>query len=98
VLVESTLDVPPSTYPEVGSTLDDLKKPFAWNGIIYEPQQLFNDVVYIEMIPLTMRKKREKESLRKYMAIERAWGVQTKFMKMHRKSKLIKLKRVFKLT
>jgi hypothetical protein len=44
VLVESTLDTPPDKYPEVCSTLDDLKKPFKYNNIIYEPELLFNDV------------------------------------------------------
>ena len=97
VLVESTLDEPPEKYPEVGSTLDDLKKPFRYENIIYEPWQLFNDVYYYEVAPLTRRRCEKKEHLEKYVAIERAWGVQTKFTRAHRKSKWAKIRKLFNL-
>jgi len=98
VLVESTLDTPPPRYPEVGSTLEDLKRPFTWEGIVYVPEQLFNDVVYVEIRPLiTMRRRKERERLEKYSAIERAWKIETKFMKALRRSKLYRIKRALRL-
>jgi hypothetical protein len=98
VLVESTLDTPPPRYPEVGSTLEDLKKPFAWEGVVYEPEQLFNDVIYVEIRPLTTRRgRKERERLEKYSAIERAWGIETKFTKALRRSRLYRIKRALRL-
>jgi hypothetical protein len=98
VLVESTLDVPPAKYPEVGATLEDLKKPFAWEGIVYVPEQLFNDVVYVEIKPLiTMRERRMRERKEKYEAIMKAWKVRTKYHVSLERSRLYKLKRALRL-
>jgi hypothetical protein len=97
VLVESTLDTPPSQYPEVGSTLDDLNKPFRYENIIYEPELLFNDVQYIEISSATsckrivLSRKRFVENRGKYEAIAKAWRVNTKPLRYFR-SKLAKLR------
>jgi hypothetical protein len=90
VLVETTLDVPPSRYPEVCSSLDDLKRPYRFESVIYEPEQLFNDEVYIELRPLIARKR---SSRRVHEAIERAWGIESKYMKALRRSLSYRIKR-----
>lgn len=95
VLCEMTLDVPPQRYPEVGATLEDLKKPYAYNRIVYESQILFNDaIVEGATAALLGRRKNTKEV---HEAIERAWGVESKYMKALRKSKLYRLKRALRL-
>jgi hypothetical protein len=94
VLVESTLDTPPAKYPEVGSTLDDLKKPFTYGSVVYDPEALFNDILYIEVRPISLGRK---DTRVKHETIEKAWGIQSKFMKQLRKSKMFKLKRALKL-
>jgi hypothetical protein len=97
VLCEMTLDTPPR-YPEVGSTLEDLKKPFAWEGVVYEPEQLFNDVVYVEIKPLTtMRERRMRERKEKYEAIMKAWKIKTKYHAALERSKLYRIKRALRL-
>jgi len=93
VLVETTLDVPPSRYPEVGVTLDDLKRPYKFESVIYEPEQLFNDEVYIELRPLITRKRSKRSSRRVHEVIERAWGVESKYMKALRRSLSYRIKR-----
>lgn len=90
VLVETTLDVPPSRYPEVGSSLDDLKRPYRFESVIYEPEQLFNDEVYVELRPLITRKR---SSRKVHEAIERAWGIESKYMKALRRSLSYRIKR-----
>jgi hypothetical protein len=95
VLVESTLDIPPQKYPEVGSTLDDLKKPFRLENIIYDPEVLFNDQVYVEVRPITLGRR---DTRVKHEAIEKAWGIESKYMKALRRSKLYRLKRTLRLT
>jgi hypothetical protein len=95
VLVESTLDTPPAKYPEVGSTLDDLKKPFRLENIIYDPEVLFNDQVYVEVRPITLGRR---DTRVKHEAIEKAWGIESKYMKALRRSRLYKLKRALRLT
>jgi hypothetical protein len=97
VLVESTLDAPPPRYPEVGSTLEDLKKPFAWEGVVYVPEQLFNDVVYVEIRPLTMRGRRMRERKEKYEAIMKAWKAKTKYHAALERSLAYKIKRALRL-
>jgi hypothetical protein len=98
VLVESTLDTPPPRYPEVGLTLDDLKRPFVWEGIVYVPEQLFNDVVYVEVKPLTtMRERRMRERKEKYDAIMRAWKAKTKYHVALERSRLHRMKRALRL-
>jgi hypothetical protein len=97
VLVESTLDTPPGQYPEAGSTLDDLKRPFRYGNIIYEPELLFNDVQFIEVSPATsdrhmiLRRKRFVENREKYEAIAKAWKVNTKPLRYFR-SKLARIR------
>ena len=93
VLVESTLDQPPRKYPEVGTSLDDLKRPYRFENIIYEPEQLFNDEVYVELKPLITHKRTTRKV---HEAIEKAWG-SSKFMKALRRSKLYRLKRALRL-
>ena len=44
-LDETTLDIPPLEYPIVS----DIRKPFHYHGIVYHPEQLFNDKVYEEV-------------------------------------------------
>ena len=44
-LYESTLDIPPVEYPVV----PDIRKPFHYHGVVYHPEQLFNDKVYEEV-------------------------------------------------
>jgi hypothetical protein len=44
VLVESTLDEPPLSYPRAGSSFSDLLTPKKIGKIIYEPETLFNDI------------------------------------------------------
>lgn len=80
VLIESTLDQPPQKYPEVGASLEDLKRPYRFENIVYEPEQLFNDEVYIELKPLTTRRgRKERERLVFFEAIKRAWKIKTKY-------------------
>ena len=98
VLVETTLDTPPPRYPEVGSTLEDLKKSFAWEGIVYVPEQLFNDSIYVEIKPLiTMRERRMRERKEKYEAIMRAWKIRTKYHVALERSILHRMKRALRL-
>jgi hypothetical protein len=94
VLVESTLDTPPEKYPEVGSTLDDLKKPFRYGSVVYDPEALFNDEMYIEVRPISLGRK---DTRVKHEAIEKSWGIQSKFMKQLRNSRVWRLKRALKL-
>lgn len=49
-LIETTLDTPPADYPISGKTLEDIKKPFKFKTIIYEPYVLFNDEKVIEVV------------------------------------------------
>jgi hypothetical protein len=96
VLVESTLDEPPEKYPEVSLGLDDLKKPFRYENIVYEPEWLFNDVQFIEIpsdksVLKVVKKKRFVENRMKYEAIARAWKINTKPLKKFR-SKLARIK------
>jgi len=93
VLVETTLDVPPSRYPEVGVTLDDLKRPYTFGSVVYEAEQLFNDEVYIELRPLITRKRSKRSSRRVHEAIERAWDIESKYMKALRRSLSYRIKR-----
>jgi hypothetical protein len=44
VLVESTLDEPPESYPSVGSSFSDLLAQKKIGKVIYKPETLFNDV------------------------------------------------------
>jgi hypothetical protein len=98
VLVESTLDEPPEKYPEVGSTLDDLKKLFRYENIIYEPEWLFNDVQFIEipssdkrMMLKVVKRKKFMENKMKYEAIAKAWKINTKPLRKFR-SKLARIR------
>jgi hypothetical protein len=98
VLVESTLDEPPERYPEVGSTLDDLRKPFRYENIVYEPEWLFNDVQFIEvpssdkrMMLKMVKRKKFVENKMKYEAIAKAWKINTKPLKKFR-SKLARIR------
>jgi hypothetical protein len=100
VLCEMTLDEPPERYPEVGSTLDDLKKPFGYENIVYEPEWLFNDVQFIEvpssdkrmMLKFVKRKKKRfVENRMKYEAIAKAWKINTKPLRKFR-SKLARIR------
>jgi len=97
VLCEMTLDTPPPRYPEVGSTLDNLKKPYTWEGIVYVPEQLFNDATYVEIRPLMMRKRRMRETKEKYDAIMKAWKVKTKYHATLERSLAYKIKRALRL-
>jgi len=95
VLVESTLDVPPAKYPEVGSTFEDLKRPYRWESIIYEPQAFFNDAIFTGALIVSGRRARETKE--KYEAIMRAWKVRTKYHVALEKSRLYKIKRALRL-
>jgi hypothetical protein len=94
VLCEMTLDTPPSQYPEVGLTLEDLKKPFRYGTIEYDPQAFFNDQAYVELEPITLGRK---DTHAKHEAIERAWGVESKYLKALRRSRVWRLKRALGL-
>jgi len=100
VLVESTLDIPPAKYPEVGATLGDLKKPFHWGGWVYVPQLFFNDQLYIEIpqsfvhdkysLQATLKmhprlRKKFKENRAKYEALAKAWDAEMKPLKSYKK-------------
>lgn len=101
VLNEMTLDEPPLQYPEVGSTIEDLKKPHRIGNWIYHVEFLWNDKYFIkaELTTIVGKKKtyfelshREKETAEKYRAIEDAFKLPTKPLKRRRKSFLAKLR------
>ena len=112
VLVESTLDTPPERYPEVGSTLEDLKRPFRLNNVVYESEWLFNDRYFIVVPPsspergaawtalalgMGRRRKRFVEDPRKYEALAKAWGAPLKPLKYFRCSRLYRLRKALGL-
>jgi hypothetical protein len=107
VLVESTLDTPPGLYPEVGASLEDLKRPFKLGNVVYESEWLFNDRYFIVVAPgqqlplgFTWRgreRKRFVESPRKYEAIAKAWGLPVKPLRRFRRSKLYRLRKALGL-
>jgi hypothetical protein len=71
-LYESTLDFPPSEYP----VIEDIRKPFYYNGIIYHPEQIFNDMEYEEIISsegLFMKEKDVKRRVKKHIEIAKAF-------------------------
>lgn len=45
-LMESTLDAPPVEYPVISERFEDLKEPFLFENVIYDPEFLFNDTEY----------------------------------------------------
>lgn len=81
-LNETTLDIPPNTYPEVPE--DKLFKPYQLGNIVYVPEIAYNDKQEIlckgaprSLPPLiTMRVKRDSE--KKAKAISEAWQINTK--------------------
>ena len=112
VLVESTLDTPPASYPEVGASLDDLKRPFRLGNVVYDPEWLFNDRYFIVVPPsspergaawtalalgMGRRRKRSVESPRKYEALAQAWGASLKPLKHFKRSKLHRLRKALGL-
>jgi hypothetical protein len=95
VLVESTLDTPPPRYPEVGPTFEDLKRPYRWENIIYEPQAFFNDTTFTGALVVSGRRLRETKE--KYDAIMRAWKAKTKYHLALERSLTYKIKRALRL-
>lgn len=90
--VETTLDIPPAEYPKV----PDINKPFNYQNIILVPEILWNSSKYIELMVESMRyyslKKRDKESKKKYEAIQKAFEIPVKPLKKARKSMLSRLR------
>jgi len=94
-LIESTLDVPPPSYPAV----PDIRKPFKYRTVIYDPWVLFNWERYEELsseedpIKRYTRVKRERgESLEKHEAISESWKIKTKPLKQRERSLLARLR------
>jgi len=95
VLCEMTLDTPPQRYPEVGSTFEDLKMPYRWESIIYEPQAFFNDAIFTGALVVSGRRLRETKE--KYDAIMKAWKIKTKYHVALERSRLHRIKRALRL-
>lgn len=97
VLVETTLDTPPEKYPEVGDSIEDLKRPFYYNGIWYEPEFLFNDKRYIGLVNFEYRKRFPMETVAKHLALEKAFYTRTKLLEQLRQSKTYKIRSKLRL-
>ncbi len=101
-LYESTLDLPPLEYPIVA----DIRKPFHYNGIIYYPEQLFNDIEYEEVKVMTkignldlekktnffMQRKNKKMRIKKHLEIAKAFNRHSRIEKAIGRSPLGLLK------
>jgi len=94
-LIESTLDIPPPSYPEV----PNIRKPFRYKNVIYEPWVLFNWDRYEPLsssedpVSKYLRMKKEKgETVEKHEAISEAWKIKTKPLKQREKSLLVRLR------
>jgi len=95
-LYESTLDTPPAEYPIVKNP----EKPFKLGNIEYAPEWLFNDKIFkvVGSLDYREREKKKKETPKKYEAIHKAFGIETKFEKVLKKSKLYKIKKLLRIT
>jgi len=69
-LYESTLDRPPSEYPEIPSPY----KPSIIGNVKYEPDIIFND----KLILMSKEYHRKNETHEKYELIAEAWNIETK--------------------
>lgn len=90
-LYESTLDIPPFEYPIV----PDIMKPVHHNGIVYVPEQIFNDKEYIEVwvarevhgmteethTNYFMDRKDKKRRIRKHLEIAKAFNSHSRIEK-----------------
>lgn len=97
-LVESTLDCPPEEYPIV----PDIFKPFRLSNVIYEPEWIFNDSEFHDVtkkvapFQVISMPKKKKETEEKYIAIAKAWRVDTKPLKAFHRGFIAKAKRLLR--